>query len=259
MKVSGITFGTNSAQTVKKTLPEEHHPRQLSEFAYLPRAHKDEELNSSRLKRFLGICAAAAVLITLLRIKGRKKLPETITDLTDKTLGLNKIQFKRTAQELKNGFLYPLKAHLEGDKSIIKNKKLFKPGLILADSDVSSAKGVIDAFYEHANNLGIRCKRISECTSRTKEGKKKWVQDTIKEAQENFKKDGKLTLIDIGNMDNLINLQIHKKRNSNLENTLIEISKKSYSGVVWTSYTNRTRQIPMYYNNLPVLVTKLMD
>lgn len=259
MKVSGITFGTNSAQSLKKNLPEEHHQRQLSEFAYLPKQHKDEELNGSRFKKFLGVCAAAAVLITLLRIKGRKKLPESITDLTDKTLGLNKIPFKRTAKELKDGFLYPLKAHLEGDKSIIKNKKIFKSGLILADTRVSSSKSVIDAFYEHAHNLGIRCKRISECTSRNKEAKKKWVQDAINEAQESFKKDGKLTLIDIGNMDNLINLQIHKKRNSNLENTLIEISKKSYSGVVWTSYTDRTRQIPMYYNNLPVLVTKLMD
>lgn len=258
MKVNGISFGLNSTQSLNKYQPETTQ-RQLNEFAYIPKQHKDEEFNSSNFKKFLGICAAAAVLITLFRIKGRKKLPESIAELSDKTLGLNKIPFKRTAKELQNGFLYPLKAHLDGDKSIIKNKKLFKAGLILADTDVSSVKTVIDAFYEHANNLGIRCKRISQCSSRTKEGKKKWVQDTIKEAQENFKKDGKLTLIDIGNMDNLINLQIHKKRNSNLENTLIEISKKSYSGVVWTSYTNRTRQIPMYYNNLPVLVTKLTD
>lgn len=257
MKVNCITFGLNSKQTANR-MPEDHQKR-LSEFAYLPKKHQEDEFNGSKFKKFLGVCAAAAVLITLFRIKGRKKLPESITELTDKTLGLNKVSFKRTAKELRNNFLYPLKAHLEGDKSIIKNKKLFKAGVILSDTDVSASKSVIDAFYEHAENLGIRCKRISQCTSRTKEGKKKWVQDTIREAQENFKKGGQLTLLDIGNMDNLINLKIHKKINSSLENQLIEISKKAYSGVVWTAYTNRTKQIPMYYNNLPVVVTKLMD
>lgn len=257
MKVHSISFG--AAHTTTPIPQENRRQEELNEFAYLPKEHKEDEFNRHKFRKGLIVCAAAAVIVTLFRIKGRKKLPESIADLADKNLGLNKVSFKRTAQELKTNFLYPLKAHQEGDKSIIKNKKMFKSGVIIADNDVASTKEVLDAFYEHAQNLGIRCRRISECESRKKENKMKWVKDAIKEAQQTFKTEGKLTLIDIGNMDNLINLKIFKKNNSNLENQLIEISKNSYSGVVWTAYTNRTKQIPMYYNDLPVIVTKLMD
>ena len=257
MKVQSISFGSNIPNTTISK-PELAKVPVMNEFAYIPKENH-EEFNRHKLRKFLVACAALAVGITLFRIKGRKKLPESITDLGNKHLGLNKISYKSTSKELKSNFLYPLKAHLEGDKSIIKNKKLFKAGVIIADNDVAATKEVIDAFYEHAQNLGIRCKRISECSSRKKVSKKKWVQDAITQARENFKKDGQLTLIDIGNMDNLINLQIFKKNNSNIENQLIEISKNAYSGVVWTAYTNRTKQIPMYYNDLPVIVTKLMD
>lgn len=257
MKVQRISFGDNITKT-QQINPAAPQPAVLSEFACLPK-NQPEAFNRHNFRKFLIGCAAAAVIVTLFRIKGRRKLPDSIVELGDKNLGLNKIPFKRTAKELKTSILYPLKAHLAGDKSIIKSKKHFKSGVIIADNDVASTKDVLDAFYEHAQNLGIRCRRISECASRKKENKMKWVKDAIKEAQETFKKEGKLTLIDIGNMDNLINLKIFKRNNSNLENQLIEISKNSYSGVVWTAYTNRTKQIPMYYNDLPVIVTKLMD
>ncbi len=257
MKLQRISFGLNNLNNPACAV--NTNTESISRFAYLPKVESHEEFDGKMLKKVLGTCAAIAVGITLFRINGRKKLPESITDIADKNLGLNKVTYKRTANELKNKILYPLKAYLAGDKSIIKNKKLFKSGVIIADTDISATKEVFDAFYEHADNLGIHCKRISECVSRKKENKMKWVKETIKEAQETFKKEGKMTLIDIGNMDNLINLQIFKKHNSNLENQLIEISKKSYSGVVWTAYTNRTKQIPMYYNELPVVVTKLMD
>uniref|UniRef100_UPI0040266F00 hypothetical protein n=1 Tax=Candidatus Scatousia sp. TaxID=3085663 RepID=UPI0040266F00 len=74
-----------------------------------------------------------------------------------------------------------------------------------------------------------------------------------------YEKTKQFTIINIGNLDNLVDLKIVKSKNSAIEDKLIEINKNVYSGIVWTAWTNNTKSIPMYYNNLPVLVTKLVD
>ena len=95
MKVQRISCGDNIAKTQQRN-PAAPQPAVLSEFACLPK-NQPEAFNRHNFRKFLIGCAAAAVVVTLFRIKGRRKLPDSIVELGDKNLGLNKIPFKRTA------------------------------------------------------------------------------------------------------------------------------------------------------------------
>lgn len=244
MKVQRVSFGTKSNYDSQHSAVQNREP-----FLYYPKRHDDKKIKSGVLK-FLGTLAAIAVGITLYNLK-RNKVPLSIVDIQGEKMGLNQINYKRTAKELKKKILYPIKAGLTN------KKKDFNTGLILSDTKDKPLKEVLSAFCEHAYQLDIRTKEIPEKLS--KSDRRKWVFNAIEEAQEHYKKTKQYTIINIGNLDNLIDLKIVKSKNSAIEDKLIEINKNVYSGIVWTAWTNNTKSIPMYYNNLPVLVTKLVD
>ncbi len=242
MKVQRITFGSKSQiqQTPTNT--------SRSEFLYYPKPKENH--NTMNFLKVLGALAAGAVGITLFNLK-RNKVPLSIVDIAGTEAGLNKINFRRTALELKKKILYPIKTGSTGDS------KNFKSGLILSDTKDKPLKDILAAFCEHADKIGIKTVTIPD--NLNKAARRRWVFNEIETAQKEYKSSGKFTIINIDNIDNLIDLKIVKAKNSAIEEKLIEINKNVYSGIVWTGWTNNTKSIPMYYNNLPVLVTKLVD
>lgn len=244
MKIQRISFGIKSNYEVQQ---QESQVR--NDFLYYPKRHDDKKIRSGILK-FLGTLAAIAVGVTLYNLK-RNKQPLSIVDIKGNTMGLNGINYKRTAKELKKKILYPIKTGLTH------SKKDFNSGLILSDTKDKPLKEVLSAFCEHAYQLDIRTKEIPEKLA--KSDRKKWVYNAIEEAEKHYNETKQYTIINIGNLDNLIDLKIVKSKNSAIEDKLIEINKNVYSGIVWAAWTNNTKSIPMYYNNLPVLVTKLVD
>ena len=244
MKVQSVSFGSNNNSNHQHT-----SARAGNEYLYYPKI-KEEKKIKSIIWKTLGSLAAIAVGVTLFNLK-RNKQPLSIVDIPGKTMGLNQINYRRTAKELKKKILYPIKA------GITHKKKDFNSGLILSDTKDKPLKEVLSAFCDHAYELDIRTKELPEKLS--KADRRKWVFNTIEEAKEHYKNTNQYTIINIGNLDNLIDLKIVKSKNSAIEDKLIEINKNVYSGIVWAAWTNNTKSIPMYYNNLPVLVTKLVD
>ena len=244
MKVQRISFGLNNNTN---QVPEQ---KIRNEFLYYPKQKEDKNISPMTFVKILGGLAATAVAITLYNLK-RNKIPMSIVDLAEDSMGLNQIQYKRTAKELKQKILYPIKAGLTH------KHKNFNSGLILSDTKDKPLKEVLSAFCEHADELGINTAELPD--NLTKADRRKWVFKAIESAENLYKETKEYTIINIGNLDNLIDLKIVKAKNSEIEEKLIEINKNVYSGIVWTAWTNKTKSIPMYYNDLPVLVTKLVD
>ncbi len=245
MKIQRISFGQKS-NTQKQPA---NYAIKGREYLYYPKPEDDKKAKTIVFK-FLGTLAAIAVGVTLFNLK-RNKVPLNIVDIADSEKGLNKINYRRTALELKKKILYPIKT---GTTSRNKN---FNSGLILSDKKDAPLKEVLSAFTEHATELKIRTKEIPD--NLNKADRRRWVYNAIEEAEQHYEKTKQFTIINIGNLDNLVDLKIVKSKNSAIEDKLIEINKNVYSGIVWTAWTNNTKSIPMYYNNLPVLVTKLVD
>lgn len=245
MKIQRISFGSYSNN---KNITTENLGSN-SEFLYFPKKKDEKNIKPLALKVF-GSLAAVAVAVTLYNLK-RNKIPLSVVDLSDKDKGLNAINFRRTAIELKKKILYPIKTETTNKKGT------FNSGLILSDTKDKPLKEVLSALSEHAEALGIRTREIPDKLNKAE--RRKWVFNTIKDSENHYKETKQFTIINIGNLDNLVDLKIVKAKNSAIEDKLIEINKNVYSGIVWTAWTNNTQSIPMYYNNLPVLVTKLVD
>ena len=245
MKIHRVSFGSYSTNNTNSA-PEQ---RSGNEYLYYPK-HKDDRRLKPLFLKIFGSLAAIAVGVTLYNLK-RNKVPLSVVDIQDKTKGLNKIQYKRTAIELKKKILYPIKTGLTH------KKKIFNSGLVLSDTKDKPLQDVLSAFCEHATELKIRTKEIPE--NLNKAARRRWVFNAIEEAEAHYKSTKQYTVINIGNLDNLVDLKIVKAKNSAIEDKLIEINKNVYSGIVWAAWTNNTKSIPMYYNDLPVLVTKLVD
>lgn len=244
MKVQRIFFG----QSINTQSPQQAAPR--NEFLYYPKTREDKKSNVITFGKVLVGLAIAAVGVTLYNLK-RNKVPLSIVDIPEADAGLNKINFRRTALELKKKILYPIKT---GQTHKTKN---FNSGLILSDKKNTPLTDVLAALNEHAEKLGIATMQIPDNLNKAE--RRKWVFNAIQTAENNYRKNKQYTIINIGNLDNLIDLKIVKPKNSAIEDKLIEINKNVYSGIVWTAWTNKTNAIPMYYNDLPVLVTKLVD
>lgn len=243
MKVFRISFKQNNNSQTSPT-------NNRNEFLYYPKQKEKSKITPMTFVKVLCGIAMTAVGITLYNLK-KNKIPMEIVDLAEKDLGLNKIDYKRTAKELKQKILYPIKTGRTH-----KNRN-FNSGLILSDSEDKPLKEIIEALSEHAEKLGIMTNNLPDDLN--KADRRKWIYNAIENAKEIYKKRKIYTIINIGNLDNLIDLKIVKPKKTTLEDRLIEINKNVYSGIVWTAWTNNTKSIPMYYNNLPVLVTKLVD
>lgn len=254
MKVNRISFGEKQNT---KNLQNPKHTTSLNPFLYLPYTNKKEnDFNSTSFRVMTALLAAIAVGITLMNLRGRKTLPDKIVELADQNLGFNKInKYQRTVKELKSKILYPLKCRLMGDK-IPAQSRDFKSGFILSHNNAEEVKEVMNAFTEHAKKLDIHCLSMPENLKRNE--KTKWTYKATNIAKQHYERTGKHTIINLGNISSLTEMQ-NKSTKSRVENLLSAIDNAQYTGVVWTAWTDKPKQIPYFYNNLPILITKLMD
>ena len=263
MKVHAISFGTGKTNNRVNN-------NYNNAFLYTP--EDDEKFKGSdgkKLKFVLSTLALSAVGITLFRINGRRKLPESIVEIADKNKGLNKLtDFNRTVDELKTKIIYPLKAKILGDKKIDKE---LKSGLIIADKDSEKLDNIITALTEHFKELGINTLTIPKSIKKTGENgeiteKKlrknlinKLFYQMIKSAGKNYKENGKYTVINLGNLNDFTDLRVIKSQKSNFEEILENLNGKKYPGVLWISWTTRSNSVPLFLSDLPVLITKILD
>lgn len=241
-------------------------------FLYTAKPHNGlRKEDNNRFKAITASLALIAVAVTLINLKGRKKLPESIVELAEKSKGLNKLtKYEKTVSELKEKIIYPLKAINLGDNNIAKSKKL-KSGLIITNSHKDGLEELTSALMEHFKELGIETKDISEITTRInskgetvhrnirRNERIKWVYNQIQNAKKSFEEEGKYTVINLGDIGKLTDLKIIKSQKSNFEDMLSNLNGKTYPGVIWTGWTTKTNSVPLFYNDLPVLITKVMD
>lgn len=218
---------------------------------------KMKDLDKRGLRITVSVLALAAVIGTLMKLRMKNIVPESVIELSDPNLGLNKLKYKNMAKFLKKKVLYPIRAAMDGDEKFIYGDHL-KSGLILKAPNAAEGKKTINALVEHARELGIYTMEIP--SNLKKNGRIKWVYKAIEEAKNYHQtSNGDYTIINIGNISNLANLKISKTKFTNVEEKLREINKQSYPGVIWVSYTDAGNSLPYFYNNAPVLITKLVD
>ncbi len=254
MRISSVNYSAyNSKQPAFEKRVEISNP-----FLYQtdPSYHSKELANNSFRVTVISL-AVAAVAGSLLKLRMKNIVPESIIEIADKNIGLNKLKYKNAARYLKKKLLYPIKAAMEGDEKFIYGDKL-KSGLILTAQNATEGKKAISALLEHAKEIGIYTMEIPP--NLKKNGRIKWVYKAIEDAKEYYKtSNGDYTIINIGDISNLANLKISKTKFTNVEEKLREINKQKYPGVVWVGYTDAGASLPYFYNNAPILITKLVD
>ncbi|CCY62160.1 unknown [Clostridium sp. CAG:967] len=265
MKVLPVSFSFKGIQ---------QRDNEINNYPFLYTANSTREMRKEDNNRFKAITASLALIavaITLINIKGRKKLPDNIVEIADKNKGLNKLsKYEKTVQELKEKIIYPLKAVNLGDKNVANSKKL-KSGLIITHNQKEGLEEITCGLMEHLKELGIETKDINEITTRVNnKGEKvhrnirrnervKWVYNQIQNAKKSYEEEGKYTVINLGDIGKLTDLKIIKSQKSNFEDMLSNLNGKTYPGVIWTGWTTKTNSVPLFYNDLPVLITRLTD
>lgn len=212
--------------------------------------------------------ALTAVGITLFNVSGHRRFPYSIAELSDMSKGLNKITDNdKLVNSLKTDFIYPIKSFMLGDKKI-KESKEFKTGFIMTGQDDNTLKNISDALTEHFEELGIRTVSIPHTVSKVRNGevveskhtKSKLYKILKKEIEINaelYKKDGKFTVINIGNIDDLTDLKVVKSQISNFEELLKNLSNDTENqGIIWIGRTNKQKAIPLFLSYLPVIIKK---
>ena len=143
--------------------------------------------------------------------------------------------------------------------------------MIITNSHKDGLEELTSALMEHFKELGIETKDISEITTRInskgetvhrnirRNERIKWVYNQIQNAKKSFEEEGKYTVINLGDIGKLTDLKIIKSQKSNFEDMLSNLNGKTYQGAIWTGWTTKANSVPLFYNDLPVLITKLMD
>lgn len=247
MKVHAISFGFKSKRFQDKL--ENTNP-----FLYsgnIPQTDK-------QLKRF-GITTAAlalsAVCITLFNLKRAKKFPRDIVEIANMDKGLNKLtEFHQTTANVKSKFIYPLKSAVLGNEKV----KHFKSGLIFINEDNKRTQKYVDAFVEHLNELEINVVNIANSSGK----RNTLVKDAfnkVQQAEKLYSDEGKYTVINLGNLQDLTSLKAVKSQKSKIEQLLEDISSGKYKGVIWIAKSDNIEALPLFFYNLPVMITKLVD
>ena len=241
------------------------------DYSFLYNKNDTENKNENLIKGYkiaTALTAATAVLIALFRIGRKKRFPDNIVDIADKTKGLNKINNQERAIDLiKSKFLYPIKATLLGDKDISKSQ-YFKSGLVITGEDKNALVELNSALTEHVNIIDIKTLILNTTASRTKDGKtytrplkknevSKLLRKVIAEAKENYSQTGQYTMINIGNLDNATSMHIVKTKQSKVDKMLADITNSKAPGIIWTGWTTNSKSLPLFFRELPVLVVKL--
>ena len=87
----------------------------------------------------------------------------------------------------------------------------------------------------------------------------KSVYNELKRAQELYAKDGKYTIINLGDIAKMTDLKVIKSQKSNFEAMLENLDSKKFPGIIWAGWTTKTKDVPLFLNNLPILITKLVN
>ncbi len=265
MNVQKVSFNFNGISKWER-------PELNNSFLYTAdMARMESKQDARRFKIMTGILALGAVLITLFNLKGPKKFPENIVEITNLQKGLNKIKdFPNTVDSLKKNIIYPLQCAIKGDKRITLSKK-FKSGVILTGVKSEKLAEINNALAEHTKELGITTIDIPHNVTRTNSFGKtftkklkrnqinKIVYTELQNAKTRYNETGDYTIINLGNIDDLTNLEIIKSQKSNLEAMLENLNSKSFPGVIWTGWTNKSKSLPLFFSNLPILITKVVD
>lgn len=254
MKVHAVSFqsGVNSSEL-------HNYEGILNPFLYTQNIkNTKEDFKANTFKIVTALLAALAVGITLINIKGKNQFSKNIVEVKDKLKGLNKItKYKKAVEDLKEYALYPLMSTIKGDKTFLNNNEL-KSGIIIGGKNTTESKKVIQAFCEHAKALGIRCIDDMPAKLKQKNEKRRWVFSALKEANQHFKRTKEYTIINIGNINSLADFKEYKPTMSKVESFLKELDQKTYPGVLWIAHQGQGT-LPYYFNNMPVLITKLVD
>lgn len=212
--------------------------------------------------------AVSAVIIALLNLGKRPKFPKNIVEISELNKGLNKIKNQdKVINEIKTKFIYPIKAADSGDTKITESSH-YNSGIIIAGKSEKELKQINDALKEHFEYLNIDTSTINSTISRKKDGqiitknlKKntivKNVYKEIEKAKNKFKETGRYTIISLGKFDDITCVQITKSKKSKIDNLILNLSNKDNTGIIWTAWTTEAKSIPIYLNDLPVLITKL--
>lgn len=255
MKVQAVSFKTN----IHNDELNNYSNNALNPFLYTqnPKNTKSD-FKANSFKIVTALLAALAVGITLINIRGKNQFPKSIININGSDKGLNKItKYRKAVEDLKNEALYPLMATIKGDIGFLRKNEL-KSGIIVGGKNVSESKKVIDAFCEHAKLLGIRC--IDNMPAKlNKTERKKWVYNTLKSANKHYKTTKEYTVVNIGNINLLTDFKENKIKMSNIETFLKELDQNTYPGVLWIAQQGQNYSLPYYFNNMPVLITKLAD
>lgn len=265
MKVQKVSFSFNGK--IKKDRPELNNA-----FLYTADIARLESKHDARkFKIGTGILALCAVIVTLFNLKGPKKLPENVVEITNLKKGLNRIEeFSNTVENLKKNILYPLQCAVKGNKAITLSKK-FKSGIILTGAKADKLEEITNAFAEHTKELGINTVDIPHTLTRTNSlGKtftkklkrnqiNKNIYTELQKAKTNYNEKGTYTVINLGNIDDLTDLEIIKSQKSNIEAMLENLNSKSFPGVIWAGWTTKSKSLPLFLSNLPISITKVVD
>lgn len=256
MQVSKISFRANNPKIQK--------PDYTERFLYTlpPRIEKPVEKKNNFLKMLAAFAIAATGMLVLVKGisgKGKNFVAKGVEELSDQTKGLNRLtQFKQTVAEVKNKILYPFKALMMGDKRFLEPDRL-KSGMIIASENTHEVHDFMKAFREHAKELGMNVVPCPYKKLKTKEAAQEWVYNTFQKAQENYRKTGQHTFVDVGKIDFLITPKNLKTPPENIEKMLEALSQNKYEGVFWSGWSNNTKNLPFYFDKNPILVTKLAD
>ena len=237
-----------------------------SEFFFYKQEHKKNNRIEQGYILATAFMAATAVSIALFNIGKTKRLPDSIVELADSSIGLNKIKDQeRVVDIIKSKFIYPIKATELGDKAVGKE---FKSGLIITGENPKDTSKITNAVCEHFKNLGIESVNVNTTLQREKNSEvysrklkkneiTKQVYKVFENAKENYEKTGKFTLLNLGNLDDITTLKIVKSTVSKMDKLLSEITNKKSPGVIWIGWTTKQKSLPMFFKELPVITTKL--
>ena len=87
----------------------------------------------------------------------------------------------------------------------------------------------------------------------------KFVYGELKNAEKHFKDTKEYTIINLGDIAKLTDLKVIKSQKSNFEAMLANMNSKKFPGIVWAGWTTKTNDVPLFFNELPFLITKLTN
>ena len=272
MKVQKVSFSFNGK--IKKDRPELNNA-----FLYTADIARLESKHDARkFKIGTGILALCAVIVTLFNLKGPKKLPENVVEITNLKKGLNRIEgFSNTVENLKKNILYPLQCALSANPHSLTGAWLSGqvqnalPRRHFNAAKADKLEEITNAFAEHTKELGINTVDIPHTLTRTNSlGKtftkklkrnqiNKNIYTELQKAKTNYNEKGTYTVINLGNIDDLTDLEIIKSQKSNIEAMLENLNSKSFPGVIWAGWTTKSKSLPLFLSNLPISITKVVD